>query len=45
MTIFSVVIHHSQDDFSVRVTGLTKLVRAARFAQREDAIDHRRELA
>src|ERR1700731_3789355 len=35
----------SQGNFAVGVTRLTELVRAARFAERKDAIDCRREFA
>jgi hypothetical protein len=41
----SVSVLNPQGDFSVSVTGLTKLVRPARFAQRKNAIDYRREFA
>src|SRR5262249_9897745 len=41
----SVSVIHPQDDFSVSVTGLTKLVGTPRFAERNNAIDQRREFA
>src|SRR5436190_1319964 len=41
----SVSVLDPQGDFSVSAAGLTKLVRPARFAERKNAIDHRREFA
>src|SRR5438045_6392795 len=41
----SVSVPDPKGDFSVSVAGLTKLMRPAPFAQRENAIDYRREFA
>jgi hypothetical protein len=41
----SISVTDSQDNFAVGVSRLTELVRAARFAERKDAIDDRREFA
>ena len=41
----SISVADSQDNFAVGVTRFTELVRAAHFRKRQDAIDHRRQLA
>jgi hypothetical protein len=41
----SISVTDPQDNFAAGATRLTELVRAARFAERKDAIDYRREFA
>jgi hypothetical protein len=40
-----IVVHHAQDNLSASVTRLAELLRTPRFTQRENAIDHWREVA
>ena len=45
VSVASISVADSQDNFAVGVTRFTELVRAAHFRKRQDAIDHRREFA
>ena len=40
MMVLLRLLLHSKDNFPVRVTALTELVRTARFQERQTAIDH-----